>query len=206
MEQLRGLYLILNDEVSARLDVLATAALRAGVRLFQYRAKAGVDREALRRLVAAAHAHGALVIVNDDWRAACELADGVHLGQEDAAMLDLPAVRSALGTRLLGISCANAHEIRAAAGAGADYAGVGAVFATASKPDAGEPIGIAGLRDALADAAIPVVAIGGISAQNIGDVARTGAAMAAVISAVAGAPDPQRAAAELIALWERVAV
>ena len=202
---MRGLYLILDDDTrnAERLVHIARVGALAGVRIMQYRAKAGVDRALLGRLCAAAHSGGARLIVNDDWQAARELnADGVHLGQEDAARLDLGALRAALGSHLLGISCGTPQEVRAAAAAGADYAGVGAVYATSSKADAGVPIGLAGLRAAVSACTLPIVAIGGISAANIAAVARTGAAMAAVISAVAAAPDAGRAAAELVRCWQ----
>ncbi|MEO7202441.1 MAG: thiamine phosphate synthase, partial [Candidatus Tumulicola sp.] len=79
----------------------------------------------------------------------------------------------------------------------------GAVFATASKDDAGAPIGLDGLRAVAAASTLPAAAIGGIGAANLAEVARTGVAMAAVISAVASAPDPAAAARELVAIWNR---
>ena len=98
-------------------------------------------------------------------------------------------------TRLIGLSCGTVDEALAAASRDVDYLGVGAVYATGSKPDAGAPIGIDGLMRVAGATRFPVAAIGGIDAFNLGTVARTGVAMAAVISAIAGDPDPAFAAA-----------
>jgi thiamine-phosphate diphosphorylase len=93
------------------------------------------------------------------------------------------------------------EEARAAQAAGADYVGVGPFAATSTKPDAGAAIGAAGVRAVVAATSLPVVAIGGIDATNLGDVAQTGAAMAAVVSALARAADPRATAAELVQRW-----
>jgi thiamine-phosphate pyrophosphorylase len=199
LARLRGIYLIVNEDGSDPV-ALARAGIDAGVGIVQYRAKGGIDPRHLRALRALTDARDALLIVNDDCGAALEFdADGVHLGPDDSGFDRLPAVRSALGARLIGVSCGTPAEARAAAGA--DYIGVGAVYATASKDDAGAPIGIAGLRETAAATALPVAAIGGIGAANLAAVRDAGVAMAAVISAVAGAADPRAAAQRLVAIW-----
>src|SRR6202022_3619492 len=117
-------------------------------------------------IVSRVRAAGGIAIVNDDVRLA-RLADGVHLGQEDAALLDLVQLRRALGTGIIGLSCGTPQEARAADPALIDYVGVGPVFASPSKHDAGDPIGLSGVR-AVADATtLPVAAIGGIASANI---------------------------------------
>jgi thiamine-phosphate pyrophosphorylase len=196
---LRGIYPIVNEGAGDPLAI-ARAALDAGVTVLQYRAKTGVDAARLRALRAETARRGALLIVNDDWEAALAFdADGVHLGPDDAGFDRVPAIREALRDRLIGLSCGTAAEAR---GAGdADYLGVGAVYATASKADAGAPIGIDGLLDVARATTLPVAAIGGIDATTIGQVRDAGVAMAAVISAISGAANPAAAAAQLVARW-----
>ena len=199
--RLRGIYAIVNDP-GPDPQRIAGAAIDAGVRILQYRAKRGIDARRLRALRALTARAGALLIVNDDWRAALEFGcDGVHLGPGDDGFGDLAPVRAALGRRLLGVSCGTCVEARGATAAGADYVGVGSVYATASKADAGPPIGLEGLRAVAAATPLPVAAIGGIGLSNVSDVARTGVAMAAVISAIADSADPRAAAAALVGAW-----
>jgi thiamine-phosphate diphosphorylase len=197
---LAGIYAIVDRSLTQQPVALVEAILAAGVRVVQYRAKDGVEHDVLRALHQRTRACGAVLIVNDDFDAALE-ADGWHAGQEDLADRDLRNVRSRLGSRLFGVSCGLPEEARAAQAAGADYVGVGPFAATSTKPDAGAAIGAAGVRAVVAATSLPVVAIGGIDATNLGDVAQTGAAMAAVVSALARAADPRTAAAELVQRW-----
>ncbi len=104
-----------------------------------------------------------------------------------------------MGDRLVGLSCGTPAEARTAGDA--DYLGVGSVYATASKADAGTPIGIAGLLAVARETTLPVAAIGGIDAANLHEVRSAGVAMAAVISAVAAAGDAAAAARTLVELW-----
>lgn len=198
--QLRGIYGIVDADAVSDAVVFADALVGAGIRVLQYRAKAGVDRLVLEALCRCAHARGARLLVNDDLEAALR-ADGWHAGQEDLAGRDLAELRAALGERLFGISCGTPEEARAAEAAGADYVGTGPFAATSSKADAGTPIGAAGLRGVVAVTSLPVVAVGGIDGANIAAVAATGAAMAAVISALAYARDPAAAARDLVRRW-----
>ena len=195
---LRGIYVILNE--NERALELARAVLDAGVRIVQYRAKRGIVLERLHALRALTRECGALLIANDDWRAAAEYdCDGVHLGPGDGGFEQVALVRAALPERLIGLSCGTIAEAHTATGA--DYLGVGSVYATASKDDAGDPIGIEGLRAIVRETPLPVAAIGGIDASRLAEVRSAGAEMAAVISAIAGADDPGRAARELVAAW-----
>ena len=198
---LHGIYAIVNE---GERDPVAIArdALRAGVRIVQYRAKRGVVAEHLRAIREAARERNALLIVNDDWRAAFEFdCDGVHLGPDDDGFIDIAPIRAALGDRLIGLSCGTESEALDAARMRADYIGVGSVYATASKSDAGDPIGIEGLRRVAAATDLPVAAIGGIDAAGLPAVRETGVAMAAVISAISQAGEPYEAARRLVALW-----
>ncbi len=200
VSRLRGIYAILNegDDVLR----LARATVDAGIRIVQYRAKRGIVTGHLRALRDMTSAVGALLVVNDDWRAAVEFGcDGVHLGPDDDGFVDIAPVRAAIGTRLIGLSCGTVEEAREANRLGADYIGVGSVYATASKADAGDPIGVDGLQRVAAAATMPVAAIGGITARNLEPVRHCGVAMAAVISAISAAPDPQSAAHELVRQW-----
>jgi thiamine-phosphate pyrophosphorylase len=197
---LQGIYLIVNDDGAALR--LAGAALDAGVRIVQYRAKHGPDAGVARALRLLTQQRDALLVMNDDLQAAVAFdCDGVHLGPDDWGFSDVPAVRAAIGDRLIGLSCGSVAEIRVAAENGADYAGVGSVYSTASKNDAGAPIGINGLKAIAEATALPVAAIGGIDAHNVRDVRAAGVAMAAVISAIAQATDPGAAARALVEGW-----
>lgn len=199
-QRLHGIYVIVNESPHA--FALAQAALDAGVRILQYRAKKGADELHVAALRTITRQRNALLILNDDWRAAAACGcDGVHLGPGDDGFDDPRALRAAAPDLLVGLSCGTALEIDAATRWGADYVGVGCIFPTRSKHDAGAPIGIDGLRNLSARTALPVAAIGGIDATNVIEVRDCGVAMAAVIGAVAGAPDPARAAEELVTLW-----
>lgn len=198
---LRGIYAIVD---AAEGDVLAQLddVLAGGVRLIQYRCKTGPDR----RILAVAHERtlraGATLIVNDAWDLAGD-ADGVHLGQEDLAFARHASLRERLAGKIVGISCPDVETAKAAAAMGADYLGVGSMYATDSKIDAGEPIGPQGVRAVVAAVDLPVAAIGGIALGHIPEVRGTGAAMAAVISAISRAPDRCAAARALVDAWER---
>lgn len=176
------------------------ALLEGGVRVLQVRAKAGIARDLLASLVALAHGYKGIVIVNDDVAAALA-ADGLHLGQEDARGVDLRALRAQLGSRIIGLSCGTPAEARAADPDCLDYLGVGPIFATRSKSDAGNAIGVSGVRAVVTATTLPCVAIGGIDKTNIRRARESNARMAAIISALADADDPQQLARELSSTW-----
>ena len=122
-------------------------------------------------------------VVNDDVEAALALnADGVHLGRGDEGK----ELAQAAGL-MLGISATSIYEAIAAAEQGATYIGAGPIWATPSKADAGEPIGVETLREICMSVSIPVIAIGGVDASNAAECIRAGAAGVAVIRA-AGDP------------------
>jgi thiamine-phosphate pyrophosphorylase len=197
---LHGIYVILNED--CRIVELASAVLEAGVRVVQYRAKAGIVADDLRRLRTLTRERDALLIVNDEWRAAVEFeCDGVHLGPGDDGFAKIGPVRAALVDRLIGLSCCTPEEVQHANAGDADYLGIGSVYATSSKGDAGAPIGLDGLRRLAAGTALPVAAIGGITAETLAGVRASGVAMAAVISAIAGAEQAARAASDLVSRW-----
>lgn len=199
-ERLHGIYVIINEDAHA--PALARAVLDAGVKVLQYRAKDGVNVGHIQLLRQFTLAHEALLIVNDDWRATLTYnCDGVHLGPDDEGFAAVGEVRAAFGDRLIGLSCGTVDEVHFANAQDVDYVGIGAVYATASKADAGAPIGIDTLRALAAESWNPVVAIGGIGLAQIDDVHATGVAMAAVIRAVADADDPKAAVQALVERW-----
>lgn len=199
---LHGIYAIVNEAAAPDPVELTEAILSGGARIVQYRAKTGIVPAHARALRDLTRRSGALLIVNDDWRAAQAYdADGVHVGQDDALPSGLPALRAMFPDLLIGVSCGTTHEARAAQAQDADYLGVGAVYATGSKSDAGDPIGVAGLREIAAATRLPVAAIGGITHANLPLVRASGVAMAAVISAIANARDPRDATAQLVYRW-----
>lgn len=177
-----------------RIDQVVAAALRAGAPAVQLRDKGlpATDILALaHRLRALTAAAGALFFVNDRLDLALAVrADGVHLGPND---LPVAAARQiAPPGFLIGHSADEPETAHAAIAAGADYIGCGAVFPTRTKPDAGAPVGIAGLARVVAAVDAPVVGIGGIDAERAASVYRTGAAGCAVVGAVMTSPDPGR--------------
>ncbi len=197
---LYGIYGIVDDAAPVEPLTFLDQLLQAGIRIVQYRAKRGVDRSLLRAMIERVRSRNAALIVNDDVEAALE-ADGLHAGQDDLAGHDLPALRARLGSRLFGISAGVAAEARVAEAVGADYVGVGPFASTRSKDDAGAAIGAAGVASVVSATHVPVVAIGGIDYAALDAVAASGAAMAAVISAIAHAPEPEAAARAFVERW-----
>ncbi|MCA9755708.1 MAG: thiamine phosphate synthase [Candidatus Eisenbacteria bacterium] len=126
-------------------------------------------------------------------------ADGVHLGDDD---LPLQSARHLLGPhRILGASADSIDDVLARAREGADYCGIGPVFPTSTKTDTGPVLGLDGLAAVVAASPIPLVAIGGITLDRIADVARTGVAAVAIVSAICAADSPEAATREANGLW-----
>jgi thiamine-phosphate pyrophosphorylase len=178
---------------------IAEAAIRGGATVIQLRMKDEPARrmvETARRLATLCQTAGVTFIVNDRVDVAMIVAaDGVHVGQDDLPAEDVR--RLVGGGILLGVSAATVQEARAAESAGADYIGVGAIYATATKADAGAPVGLARIRDLRRAVGLPLVAIGGITADNAAKVITAGAQGVAVVSGVTLAED-MAAAARLV--------
>jgi thiamine-phosphate diphosphorylase len=203
------LYLVADPEHAGDrpfLDVV-DAALRGGVTAVQLRCKRASPRELLatgaevRNL---ARRHGAMFLLNDrpDLALALE-ADGVHVGPADLPPTE--ARKLLPSPAKLGVSVSNIEEGMRAEQEGADYLGAGPVFRTATKADAGEPLGLDLLSRIAASVRIPVVGIGGITLENAESVWSAGCAGVALVSALMGAPDPEQAARALRTLGERSA-
>ncbi|MDO9415858.1 thiamine phosphate synthase [Pararhizobium sp.] len=196
-----SLYLVLDPGLCAGIGMIETArrAVQGGVTMVQLRDKhAGTAAlvETGRALQQVLKPRGALLIINDDVEAALLLgADGVHIGQED---MDAGAVRRLIGPdMILGLSVETEALAATVDPAVTDYAGIGPVFATPTKPDHKPQIGIAGLSRLVSVCAVPSVAIGGLKAAHIPDVITAGAHGIAVVSAICGTADPFASARSL---------
>ncbi|MHB8779914.1 MAG: thiamine phosphate synthase [Candidatus Geothermincolia bacterium] len=198
-----GLYVItheLPEMARGHLDV-GEAAVAAGADVLQLRAKDKTTREMVQiaaRLAAVCRERRprCVFLVNDRVDIALAAgADGVHVGDDD---MPVGQARAMLGPyAVIGASAWTLEQAMRAEREGADYIGAGPIFATPTKPDAAEACGLSILSDIAAGTRVPVVAIGGIDAANADAVMRAGADGIAVVSAVAAAPDMERAAREL---------
>lgn len=187
-----SIYLVTDDaclQGRALIDCVREA-LEGGVTLVQYRAKtassAEMYNEAL-QLKALCDSFNVPLIINDRLDIAMAVgAAGVHLGQDD---LPCAAARKILGEDyIIGVSAHNPAEARAALLCGADYLGCGAVFGTATKADV-KKLGTDGLAAICREKGLPVVGIGGVTADNYREVRAAGADGAAIVSGILAQPD-----------------
>lgn len=187
-----SIYLVTDDgclQGRALLDCVREA-LEGGVTLVQYRAKtassAEMYAEAL-QLKALCDSFNVPLIINDRLDIAMAVgAAGVHLGQDD---LPCAAARRILGEDyLIGVSAHNLAEAKAALQSGADYLGCGAVFGTATKADV-KKLGTDGLAAICREKGLPVIGIGGVTADNYREVRAAGADGAAIVSGILAQPD-----------------
>ncbi len=179
-------------------------SLKGGITCLQLREKA-LDTERFlgeaRQLKPLCRSYGVPFIVNDNVDIALKSdADGVHIGQSDD---DVFKTRARIGRdKILGVSASTVMEALEAERAGADYLGVGAVFPTSSKNDA-ENVSLSTLRDICNAVSIPVVAIGGITLENVSLLTDSGICGIAVISAIYAQKDIRNAARRLRTEAER---
>ncbi|RFU65223.1 thiamine phosphate synthase [Peribacillus glennii] len=205
-EELRDLlkvYFIMGSTNTAKNpEEVLKEAINGGITLFQFREKGegalkGDEKYALaRQLQKICRASSIPFIVNDDLELAMEIdADGLHIGQEDE-----PAerVREKIGDKILGVSIHTIDEAEAAIRAGADYFGLGPIFPTNTKTDT-TPVQGTSLIQVFRKRGItvPIVGIGGITAQNAGTVMKAGADGVSVITAISQAISVTDAAREL---------
>jgi len=174
-------------------EQVVRAMIAGGIRIIQYRAKGpGVSHrrilEECRRIRDLTHEAGVLFIVNDHADIALLAdADGVHVGQDDLPVAD---VRALIGeNKLVGLSTHTPEQAKSALDQGADYIGVGPVYATQTKPDACDPVGLNYVSYAAQHIPLPFVAIGGIKTHNIQEVAAHGAKTICLVSEIVGAAD-----------------
>ena len=201
---------VITDEALLRPRALLEVVrevLSAGAPTIQLRLKGATARELLEAahtLMPIVRAAGALFIVNDRLDVALAAgADGVHLGPDDPPLVDARAVAAdtlgaAADAFIVGYSVDTTDGAVRAEAERADYLGVGAVYATANKSEAGEVIGLEGLRSVVEAVSIPVVAIGGITPERAKAVADTGACGSAAIGAIMGSTDPAEAVRALL--------
>lgn len=178
------------------------AMLDAGVRIVQYREKTkkmGAKLEECRAIRELTRSAGAAFIVNDDVDLALLTdADGVHVGQED---LPVPAVRELVGEDVaIGLSTHGPDQARAATQDGADYIGVGPIYATQTKEDVCAPVGLTYLDHVVTHVPLPFVAIGGIKRHNLAEVATHGAQCIALVTEIVEAEDIPARVQELQAI------
>ncbi len=204
--RIEGLYGLTPDGLAPEaLARLVERALDGGLRCLQYRNKTAAPAEARAQaaaLAALCRRYGATFIVNDGVALAQAVdADGVHLGEHDCA---LAQARHVLGPgKLIGISCYDSLERAAEAQAGgADYVAFGAVFASATKPQA-RRVDIAVIARARARLRLPIVAIGGIRPDNAPALLAAGVDAIAVASGLFEAPDVGAQVAAFNRLWQQ---
>jgi len=201
LKQLTGLYVIIDTQILGLRGEVDTArkAIRGGAKAIQLRDKQHAKGELLttaQKLKDLCHKSDTLFIVNDylDIAIAAE-ADGIHIGQGD---LPLSVVRKELPIdKVIGLSTTTLAQAQKAEAEGADYVAVGSIFPSPTKTSA-KVVGLEGLRRIKQAISIPVVAIGGISQENIGEVMSYGADSAAVISAVLTQKDIESATRRLV--------
>lgn len=198
-----SIYLLTDDECLKGRPLLPSVeeALQGGVTLVQYRSKfkdGGPMYEEALALKALCDSYDVPLIINDRVDVALAVgAAGVHVGQDD---LPCAVVRALTGADfVIGVSAHNPEEARHAIAAGADYLGCGAVFGTATKPGVAK-LGLANLRAIRRVATKPMVGIGGVKADNYGEVLDTGADGAAIISGILGADDIKAEVAKFVAV------
>lgn len=198
MKKIGRLHVLTDEVLQTRLThlQLAELAISGGADTIQLRQKTGSTRELIetaRQIQAVCTKAGVTFIVNDRVDVAIAAgADGVHLGQDD---FPIPLARKLLGKNvIIGGSAGSLEEARRCLTEGADYVGFGPVYETASKDDAGPAAGLELLDLIVKEIMLPIVAIGGITADNMTDVMKAGAHGIAVISAVCCQDDPEDAA------------
>ena len=205
VKRLTGLYVIIDTEfLRGRSHIkVAAEAIRGGAKVIQLRDKTDSIRDfftvagELRKLC---KEHNVLFIVNDSLEVALAVdADGLHVGQDDVPAAT--ARRLLPIDKILGSSVRTVEEAKAAQAEGADYLGVGAMYATATKATA-EVVGPGRIKEIKQEVNLPMVAIGGINKKNLSDVLNAGADAAAVISAIMGAADVEKATRQLIEISE----
>ncbi len=183
---------------------LAELAISGGADVIQFRQKDGATREMIRvaeQMQALCKRAGVTFIINDRMDVAiASQADGVHLGQDD---FPISLARKLLGEEaIIGGSAGSLAEARKCLLDGADYIGFGPVYRTTSKEDAGPAAGLSLLKQIVETIPLPIIAIGGITAENASPVIQTGVHGIAVISAVCCQNDPREAAKRLRSLLE----
>lgn len=195
------LYLVADpDHMDGDPVAVVRSAISGGVTAVQLRCKGRSDREHIElatSMNAVCSAHAVLFIVNDRVDIALASgAGGVHLGVDD---FPISAARTLGGQRfVIGYSPETDAQVSVARSEGASYLGVGPVFGTTTKGDAGEAIGLETIARRAELAGIPIIGIGGVTSSNARSVVEAGAVGVAVVSAITRAADPELASRQLL--------
>ena len=199
------LYLVTDSGICQRaghtVEFVVEEACRAGVRLVQLREKALSTKEFVMqalRVQVVTRKYQATLIINDRIDVALAIdADGVHIGQDD---MPYALARKLLGsTKIIGLSVNNLTELQESeAMEGVDYLGIATVYATPTKTDTQQALGISGLAEICKQTALPTFAIGGIQLSNVQEVMQAGVTGVAVVSAICGATSPYEATIQLL--------
>jgi thiamine-phosphate pyrophosphorylase len=200
------LYLVTDRSLLDGRDIMdeVRKAVQGGVTIVQLREKEASSRE-FYQLAGIMHDYlreiNIPLIINDRLDIALAVdAEGLHIGQDD---IPLAAARRLLGKdKIIGLSVETLEQARQGEREGADYLGVGPVYYTATKKDINKPLGLEFLSQCRQNTSIPLVAIGGISSRNLAQVKRSGVNGAAVVSAILGNADVEKAARELSEIWK----
>lgn len=197
MKQIGRLHVLTDTVLQSRFShvELTQLAISGGADTIQFRQKTGATREMIkiaRQLKQICSDAGVTFIVNDRVDVAIASgADGVHLGQDD---FPIPLARELLGqSRIIGGSATTLEEAQKCLAEGADYIGFGPVYPTTSKADAGPVTGISLLKKVIKTIPLPIIVIGGVTAENTPEVMQAGAHGIAVISAVCCQENPEQA-------------
>jgi len=193
-----GLYFIIDGMYTREFEKYTRMAVRNNVSIIQYRDKDASQQtmknnaQKMQRLTSQS---STCLIVNDIPEVALfSHADGIHVGQSDENYLE---VKKHIPNKIIGVSAMTLEESIEAEKLGADYLGVGPIFVTQTKPDTLPPIGLTNLKEIVDNTTIPIVAIGGISADNLESILETGVHGVAIISAILTAPDPEKKIQEI---------
>ena len=181
--------------------VTATLAIKAGAPVLQLRVKGCTDRELYELgtlLMAVCHEYGTQCLVNDRVDVALAIgAHGTHLGADD---LPVAAVRRLAGPgHIIGGTSREPVDAARLVAEGADYLGVGPAFGTSTKDGLPAPLGAAGVGAVASAVTVPVIAIGGVTADRVPSLRSAGAYGVAVVSEISEAPDPAEATRKLLA-------
>lgn len=202
-----SLYLVSDRSLLGGRDLLQEIkkAIKGGVSIVQLREKEASSRQFYNLAMTLKSELGSLgvpLIINDRLDIALAVdADGLHIGQDD---LPFPAARQLLGPdKIIGLSASSRAEAEEGARLGADYLGVGPLFATPTKADAAMPTGLALLAGLKKELSLPLVAIGGINLDNVAAIRKSGADGVAVVSALMGSDDIEMAARRILAKWQK---
>lgn len=196
-----SLYLVLDPDLCRDHSMVETtmAAIAGGATLIQLRDKKARTEGLIRvgrELMNAMDGTNVPLIVNDDIDAAIAIgAHGVHVGQDD---LPSQIARDRLGPdKIIGLSIESEEVAQKVDHTIVDYVGIGPIFATATKPDHKPAIGFDGLEKLVRMVGLPSVAIGGLKGEHVLPVLESGADGLAVVSAICGQPDPEKATAQI---------